>query len=322
MGLYAEYKGLELVPSADTRLIMAFDTAYEAAALYRETDGSGYRPPVEGVFLGSGEAGYYRMNMNWRLGIRQDVLYSERTEKNLISFFMLYRGRYDLNIDNGSLLFQSNLADREVIFQNSVTPGILLDLVSRNAPGIARRGFKAEGSIEMAPVFFFNTEIGRVDFTRCNLDLQFFSAVEGIRLFDPDFPLDLLFSSRFLFDYLYGKEIPINARQSIGGTELKRAVGGVLRGVHEGRFDATIKSVTNLDLRLNMPPIAFLVPGILVYFDSAVHDDLTGIFALDPDRLLFSTGGGIVLNLFGIDINFRLPDLGGLSVDDSLEVFT
>jgi hypothetical protein len=75
-----------------------------------------------------------------------------------------------------------------------------------------------------------------------------------------------------------------------------------MRGVHEGRFDATIKTVTNLDLRLNMPLIAFLVPGILIYFDSAVHDDLTGKLTLDPDRILFSTGGGIVLNLFGIDI--------------------
>jgi hypothetical protein len=242
------------------------------------------------------------MNMNWRLGIRQGVLYSERTGKNLLSVFILYRGRWDLNIDNGSLFFQSNLADREGTFQNSVIPGILLDLVSRNAPGIARRGFKAEGSIEMAPRLFFNTQLGRADFTRCNLDLQFFNAVEGIKLIDPGFPFNLLFSARFLFDYLFGDEIPINARQSIGGTKLKEAVGGVMRGVHEGRFDATIKTVTNLDLRLNMPPIAFLVPGILIYFDSAVHDDLTGKLTLDPDRLLFSTGGGIVLNLFGIDI--------------------
>ena len=43
-----------------------------------------------------------------------------------------------------------------------------------------------------------------------------------------------------------------------------------------------------------------------VYFDGAVHDDLTGKLALDPDRVLFSTGGGIVLNLFGIDINLLL----------------
>ena len=113
MGLYTEYKGLELVPRTDTSFIMAFDAAYEAAALYREIDGSGYRPPVEGVFLSSGDAGYSRMNTNWRLGIRQGVLYSERTGKNLLSVFILYRGRYDLNINNGSLFFQSNLADRE-----------------------------------------------------------------------------------------------------------------------------------------------------------------------------------------------------------------
>ncbi len=256
--------------------------------------------------MSSGDAGYSRMNTNWRLGIRQGVLYSERTGKNLLSVFILYRGRYDLNINNGSLFFQSNLADREGIFQNSVIPRILLDFVSRNAPGIVRRGFKVEGAIEMAPGLFFNTQLGRADFTRCSLDLQFFSAVEGIRLFDPGFPLDLLFSARFLFGYLFGNEIPINARQSIGGTKLKRAVGGVLRGVHEGRFDAAIKTVTNLDLRLNMPPIAFLVPGILVYFDGAVHDDLTGKLAFDPTRLLFSAGGGIVLNLFGIDITLLI----------------
>jgi hypothetical protein len=63
---------------------MAFDTAYEAAALYREIDGSDFRPPAESVFLSSGDAGYYRINTNWRLGIRQGVLYSERTGKNLL----------------------------------------------------------------------------------------------------------------------------------------------------------------------------------------------------------------------------------------------
>jgi hypothetical protein len=97
-------------------------------------------------------------------------------------------------------------------------------------------------------------------------------------------------------------------------------VGGVVRGVHERRFDGTVKIVVNSDARFNFPRMGIFLPGLLVFADAGLYDDLTGELVFTRERLLATAGGGLVLNVLGTDVTclvnyFAGESLWSLSVD-------
>jgi hypothetical protein len=312
----AAYGGVSLIEGLDTFLWLGAGGAFETTAYYRLPDGSDSQP-MASLFLGSEVAAFKRINVLWSLGLQQGVAYRPRARKNLVELFLYYRGRYDTHLDNGSLIFQSALADRLGLLQHSLVLGAgydgvteLIDAASIGIIGGAdgptafvpsqsiRRGFSAEGSVEWAPPSFVVAPAGDLAFTRLNLNLQGF-----IPLFaggGAEHLFSVVLSSRFLADYLFGEAIPLNARQSVGGVSPQAAMGGVMRGIESRRFDSYIKAVANWDLRLNFPPLWIAVPGLMVYFDLGLHDDLQRYLAITS--LLATAGGGVVLNAFGLDL--------------------
>lgn len=319
LGLYAEYSGLQLFAQRDTRLVAGFDGAYESVAFYRNVDGSDYRPPEPGVFLSSGEAGYDRVNLNWVAGIEQGISKRGSLDRSAVYLLSLYRGRFDRNFHNGSLLFQSGLQDAPGILQTSLIAGIGVDLMHEDAASATRDGLFFESTFEIAPSFLLNTLFSESDYSRLDMELRGFTALRGIP-FLGSFS-SLAFSSRVILDALFGPTIPVHARQSIGGSRYETAVGGVIRGVHEGRFDGTVKLIVNSDARFNFPRIiGFIIPAVLIYADAGLYDDLTGSLVFTRDRLFLAAGGGIVLNVLGTDLSclvnyFARERLWSLSVD-------
>ena len=303
-GIAVEYGGIRFFEGVDTIFMMGFDGAYENLAYFRYLDGTRYDPPREPASLSKGFGAYDDVRFNWHVGVRQGLLYDAESSKNLLELFLIYRGLFKHNIDNGSLMLISGLSDAHGILQNSLIPGIAFDTVKGNPAHNTRQGFRAETSLELAPEFLLNSlYYGRADFARYNLTLLFFITLLDVDESSPTNVFNMVFSGRTIVDYLFGGTIPAAARQRTGGTKPADGEGGVFRGVHGGRFDAYLKVLQNLDLRLNLPTLLwFMIPGVHFYVDVGLVDDLDRRILLESDRLLFSAGGGLFLNLPFIDL--------------------
>jgi hypothetical protein len=240
--------------------------------------------------------------------VRQGLLFSPALEKNLLEVFLVYRGLFKHNIDNGSLMLISGLSDAHGIWRNSLIPGVAFDTVASNPAHNTRRGFRAETSLELVPEFLLNGVYGRADFLRYNLSLYFFATLVDVEESSPENVLSMVFSGRTILDYLFGATIPGYARQRTGGLKPTVGEGGAMRGVYWGRFDAYLKIVQNLDLRLNLPALWIIIPGVGVYVDVGLVDDLDRRISFDADRLFCSIGGGLYANFpfidFGLTANY------------------
>jgi len=85
----------------------------------------------------------------------------------------------------------------------------------------------------------------------------------------------------------------------VGGRDVdsESALGGVVRGLESRRFDGFIKIVNNFDIRMHIPAIWIFVPGIVLYFDMGIVDNLD--YILRPEEVLYTTGAGIFLSGLG-----------------------
>ncbi len=112
-------------------------------------------------------ARYDNLNVDWRLGVAQGILFNPAQDRNLLEFLLLYRGKYhDYFDDNGVL---TGLPEENGLLQHSFTAGLLFDNVSVERPSLNSRGIYAVLSAEFAPEWLGNDVLGRSDFWRLSL---------------------------------------------------------------------------------------------------------------------------------------------------------
>jgi hypothetical protein len=97
-----------------------------------------------------------------------------------------------------------------------------------------------------------------------------------------------------------GSAVPLQIRQTFGGTKPRTGLGGALRGIDAGCMDTNLKAVNNLEVRVNLPAIVIrdIVPGILGYWDAGAYAQV-GEGPGDPAAGFVTTaGGGVYVDFF------------------------
>jgi hypothetical protein len=293
----AGYTGWPLFEGVDTILWASAGGGYQQAAFY---------PADHDSPAPAGETGYVNLNIDWRFGISQGILFHPEQERNLLDFTCLYVSRLQRYLENDSI--PSGYPDRDGIWLNTLVSGLVFDTVTFDRRLILRRGFYATLSTELAPGWLGNNVAGDSRYGR------FTALAVGHQplLARPD--VSIYLAERLVYDILWGNEeqIPISVRTRIGGlTNVPlhknpgsyRGLGGAVRGVGKDRFDGYVKLVNNLDLRVHFPSLRLpgeVVPGLVFYLDAGAYDESSRELRLPP--LYLSTGAGLVLNVFGYDL--------------------
>jgi hypothetical protein len=332
------YRGLSIVPGYQTTFWAYAGGGYEGEHYYRDANGNLLAP---GSISSSADPAFNRIEGAWRLGIEQGFAWNPRISANLLEGFLFYRGRYDLNEPaGGALLTQPSLSvlpDRDSSFLNTLQLGLAYDDL-RVSKHRTRDGVSAETTAEWGPSFLFNTIRGDSDFVRFNANFTWF-----IPLYDaaPDRPLNLFsvyLGDSVSADYaigLNGTRVPLYVRQTFGGREQDIALGAQVRGVDKGAYDTNLKAVNNLEVRVNllalpMPDFAswlvpYVVPGVLVYFDSGLYDQVGEPGIISPaSGFAASTGAGVFVEAPGLGsllayVEYRLDSAN--AAGDHLRVF-
>jgi len=291
------YRGLSLWQGADTILWVSAGGGYQFA---------NYFPDAEDTHSPE-DVSYSNLNLDWRLGISQGLLYGPVLKRNLLELVLLYRGKVQRYAEYDAI--PTGYPDRRGILQNSLTGGLVWDGVLRDPLYLTREGLYASVSLELVPGFLANNLEGDSQYSRANALLIGYLSLLGSR------EAGVYLAERLVFDYLYGQEggIPVSARTTIGGlVDLPigknplEGLGGAVRGILEGRFDGFVKLVNNLELRAYFPSLSLggrggrLTPGLLAYFDAGIYDKLTRKLSLDP--VFLSTGAGLILHPIGFDL--------------------
>ena len=295
------YKGISFIPSLTTRLCIWFGGGYESVGYFRDPDGIQYDP-----YDSEGEpdlAFFDRLEFLWALGIRQGILFDPAKDDNLFEVHLFYRGQYDEDYEDSEdpeYIFLSDLPDSEGILLHTIVAGLFFDTEVIDKAQRKRNGIKADISIEFAPALI--NEIA--DYTRATVDIRAYLTLLDL---DPDNAekknlFNLYICDRFLWDGIVGDLIPIAARQNVGGRSLSnsKGLGGIMRGIDSRRFDGYLKMVNNFDIRMNLPAFWIVVPGIVLYFDIGIADDLN--YNLQPEYLHYSTGIGAFVFGLGFDV--------------------
>lgn len=281
------YTGLELSDAADTKLYLKAGGGYENASLLRD--------PVTGdpwTATADGNA-YNTPNFQWEMAFIQG--FSRRADgANLFEAFFFYRGRFDTYPNEA--LSDAVFSDIEGLFGTSLMGGVSYDsrVQSRHR---SREGVYAEATAEWGPGFLNR----KTDFWRISGQVRGFLPVfdlptEGGNLFN-------IYLAGFAgVDYADGASVPIYVNQSFGGRSLRDSLGNTVRGYGWNKYDTSLKTVVNAEVRLVGPAIVIdsIVPYLFGFADagyyagfadSANHRDASGFLA--------STGGGFALDLAG-----------------------
>ena len=291
------YTGFSLIERLDTILWASAGGGYQNAAFY-PADHDSPAPDTD--------MGYINLNVDWRLGFSQGILYNPNQGRNLLDFTFLYVSRLEQYSQNEAI--PAAYPDRDGIWLNTLVGGLVFDTVTFDKNLFVREGLYATVSTELAPHRLGNSVFGDSRYAR------FTALAIGHKplLALPD--VSIAVAERLVYDILWGEDsqVPIGVRTRIGGLVkvpiLKnpgshRGLGGALRGVERDRFDGYIKLINNLDLRLHFPSLRLpggAVPGLVFYLDAGAYDESSRRLQLPPVYL--STGAGLTLNVLGYDL--------------------
>lgn len=290
----AGYKGFQFIRGRDTIIWAGAGAFWENTPFYRDYNDNLITPAnTAGIDIDE-DLDYYRLKLDWSTGITQGIIRNSRINGNLLDFSLYYRGKFDYHFENEDkqqVIFKQAepLPDMQRIQQNTFITGLSLNNAVLENHVI--KGIYSEVSAEWGPHFLNKI----ADFVRINFGFKGF-----IPLLDIETKTQRNFSiyigDYFTVDWITGDTIPVNIRQSIGRFKGQRyGLGGTVRAVNKGRYDANLKIANCFDIRFNLPiPIPFdIVPGFIVYFDSAYFDLMQGA----DNGFLLATGGGIFFNL-------------------------
>jgi hypothetical protein len=292
------WKGWDLFPGVDTVLWASTGGGWQGSHYFDGSDDDTLGPADPDTAL------YKNLNVDWRFGVAQGILFNPAQERNLLEFLLLYRGKYHDYSDDHDVL--TGLPEENGLLQHSLTLGLLFDNTLVDKPSLNSRGIYAVLSAEFAPDWLGNDVLGASDFWRLSLGLTGYQPV----LDSPG--ISIYLADRVLFDRIFGDQVPISTLSSIGtlkkipiGANPRRALGGTLRGIYTNRYDGYVKLVNNFDVRLHFPGLTLFqlaTPVAVAYFDAGVYDQMSG--ELQFDAVYCTTGLGVGLYALGFDFIF------------------
>jgi hypothetical protein len=290
------WKGWDLFPGVDTVLWASAGGGWQASHYFDGADDT--------LVPSDPDARLYRnLNVDWRFGVAQGIVFNPAQNRNLVEFLLLYRGKFHHYVDDNGVL---PAAERDGLLQHSLTAGLLFDNTLEHPGSLNWSGLYAVLSAELVPAWLGNTALGQSDFWRLSLGLTGYLPVL-------DTPaVSIYLAERVMVDSLFGDRIPVSALGSIGvlkkipiGANPRRALGGTLRGIYSNRYDGYVKLANNFDVRLHFPALTLFdlaTPVAVAYFDAGAYDRMSGRLRLDP--VYCATGLGIGLYALGFDFLF------------------
>jgi len=295
LGVEAHY-GLQiepLFPQTETILWLGGIGAYKFHNLYRDPNTNETIQSANPTTL----TAIYRIQATVRLGIAQGLLYNEPLKKNFLEFFLYYFFQSDQFLSqSNSYLANSSLSDRSGLFSNTLLTGFALDNAQYGLPHGLRQGYYLETSFETAPQALQSATQGPIDYSRFNLLGKLYFPLFDLNPQNPMNTFSALLAIYGSLDSIQGDHPSLLALQTFGGRDVRSGLGGSVRGVDSGRFDSTLKTVFNADLRVNGPSIIWpeLIPGLVGYLDWGLYGDLPGL----KSGSIFSGGYGLYIDLF------------------------
>jgi hypothetical protein len=293
------WKGWGLFPGVDTVLWASAGAGYQASHYFDSADDDTLVPADPDAAL------YHNLNVDWRFGVAQGIVFNPAQNRNLVEFLLLYRGKYHHYVDENGVL---PLVEQDGLLQHSLTTGLLFDNTAVDRPSLNSRGIYAVLSAEFVPDWLGNAVLGESDFWRLSLGLTGYLPVLDNRV------VSIYLADRVILDRLFGDQdqVPVSALGSIGvlkkipiGANPRRALGGTLRGIYSNRYDGFLKLTNNFDVRLHFPALTLFklaTPVAVAYFDAGAYDKMTGRLQLDP---IYCTAGlGVGLYALGSDFIF------------------
>ncbi|MBU0934266.1 MAG: hypothetical protein KKI09_00865 [Spirochaetes bacterium] len=301
--LYGGLKGLQLIPGAESRVLLYAGGGYVGDAYYRDS---------ADMVLAAGDesAAFKKAFGSGKLGLELGLLYDPALAKNNLFgrfFFKSLYESYVFDAEAPAAIEASTLPDRAGAWESSLFAGLFWDALDFNPLLQTNSGTAAEVSVDWAPGAAFNSVFGAADYVRLNASGRLY-----LPILESD-QFGLYLTERFIADALLGtaEGIPGLARRRVGGFSLSGAPGGAVRGIDSGRYDTWLKLVNNLDLRFNFLPLfstaaaprdKILVPELFGFFDAALVDNLNYVLA----DWHASVGGGLIFNIRFAGIKFDL----------------
>ena len=304
----------EPLENSPTRLWLAVGGGYEDGYLFRSFAGG----DSAGEHTDSGElldrAAYKNLNLDTVLGISQDL---QIGAEHLFSLYLLGTVRYEYRDPAwapDAFIFDSPTADSSGLFETGLRFGLRFrkkippQLVLSTFPLV----YKLETSVHLAPLWLGNLI---ADYSRFSAIGSLLMQLVNARYFE------LYVATRAGFDLLWGDDLTMYARTTIGGLNptlftQRSGLGGAVRGLSNGRFDGTTKAYANLDIRMRIPINAYISPLITVFLDSGVSDYLQLDHTLELSNALYTAGidfaaeiAGVSQIGYSISYAFNEPDL-------------
>lgn len=291
-------------PSSDdveTSITALLSPAYESAGYYRAADGSLYTVPEDGEDTQA--TSFNRFDVVWQLGVQQGILDRGGDDADTAVVFLLYRGQYDLPFrDDQRLFFGSGLPEADSSLRGSIVGGVAYREVTLDDVTRVRRGLAGEFAVEWGPPFLHNQILGQADYNRTTLALRGYLPLYEVAPVDGRNRFSSYLAAFAVADWTTGPQIPQIIRATTGGRSVRSATAGSVRGYRSGRFDATFKTIGNIEARMNLPAIAIpqIVPGLVLYTDGGYFYDAaqTSPVTAENNGFLLSSGAGVSLDLF------------------------
>ncbi len=307
--------GLQLLPASPLGLFYRVSAGNSSASYYRDSGLSFLEPAGYTEAL----ADYRRWYVDGGVGLRQ-YLFSAVPLQLIVDL----RGRADWHVPDedapgtqtvfaaGTADGGPALTDASGGLRNSLLSGV--SLANSTEPRVAQSpGYRVEASAEWGPSWLANEVYGSSNFIRLNAVAQ--ALVPLAEANEPaPIPWLLTLGVYGIADEAIGlgsgpeiRSIPLEVLSSFGGSSPRAGLGGTVRGVEDGRFDAARKLAGSVELRLTAGLLrpassilgSLVVPGVLVFTDVGYYDRSLETSGNSSGTLLAS-GAGISLNLLDL----------------------
>ncbi len=302
------YTGVQLSDAATTKLFLKTGGGYQKSLLLRDPNSG--NPSLSLEDGGTGFA-FNTTNFQWELAFIQGFM-RRHDGDNLLEAFAFYRGRLDFypNETYSDAIF----SDIEGLFGNSVMGGISVDSVVQGRHRF-KKGVYAEATAELGPALVNE----RSDFWQLSAQVRGFLPVFDVPTAGGNL-LNLYLAAFAGIDYADGASVPMYVNQSFGGRNLRDSLGECVRGYGKNAYDASFKSVANLEFRFVGPAIVLdeIVPYLFGFFDAGFYKgfaDASSSYA-GESGYISSAGAGIALDIVGFS---QMGVIAGLKlIDDTL----
>jgi hypothetical protein len=292
------------------------ETALRAVLSAAVSEGGYFRYPDGALYQGDNldpdrDPYYWLFNGQWMLGLEQGLVSNpqdspEGSSSDLITGFTYYRGYYDYPFSAEGydpLFYRSPRPERDGILTNALLAGAYLSTLQHDREAKTRRGVYGELAAEWAPRALANELYGAADYARLSGKLYGFLPLHSSA---PEKPGGIgIYAGGFVgADLVAGDRIPAHIRQSFGGISVRPGLGGSVRGLETGRFDATFKLAANAELRTILPGLfdGRVLPGVVVHSDFGYYDDREELSPSGEEHTGIALSSGLGLSVTAVDV--------------------